>query len=100
MKRILAVIMLAVVAISVAPMAMAQGADVVAPAIEQGADVIASTGSDGWDMALKIVLPLILLCSSLMSNMFTVKPGDSPGWVAVKRIINTLALNLSPNAGH
>jgi len=58
-----------------------------------------STGSAGWDMALTVVLPLLVAASSIIANFFEVKPTDPPALVFVKRIINTLALNLSHKAG-
>lgn len=59
----------------------------------------ASTGSQGWDLALTVVLPVIIAASSIIANFFEIKPTDPPAWAFVKRIINTLALNLSSKAG-
>ncbi len=63
------------------------------------APVDGTTGSAGWDMALTVVLPLLVAASSIIANFFEVKPTDPPAWAFVKRIINTLAINLSSKAG-
>lgn len=65
----------------------------------QEAAAVVGTGSQGWDIALGIALPIILALSSFLANFFTIKTTDAPALIAVKKIINLLALNLSPNAG-